>query len=57
MRIVVIPDQLIAAAGEVVPCAICDLISIGKLGPQENQVLSKAICEFISNKLGVDIGR
>lgn len=57
MRIVVIPDQLIAAAGERVPCAICDLISIGKLGPEQNKTLSKAICEFINSKLGVDIGR
>jgi hypothetical protein len=57
MRIIVMPDQLIAAAGERVPCALCDLISIGKLGPDENKVISKALCEFISDKLSVDIGR
>lgn len=57
MRIVVIPDQLIAAGGERVPCAICDLISIGKLGPVENKTISKAICEFINSKLSIDLGR
>lgn len=57
MRIVVIPDQLIAAGGERVPCAICDLVSIGKLGPVENKTISKAICEFINSKLSIDMGR
>ena len=57
MRIVVMADQLIAAAGEKVPCAVCDLISIGKLGPEENKVISKALCEFISAKLSIDMGR
>lgn len=57
MRIIVMPDQLIAAGGERVPCALCDLISIGKLGPDENKVISKALGEFISNKLSVDIGK
>ena len=51
------PDQLIAAGGERVPCALCDLISIGKLGPEENKVISKALGEFISTKLSVDIGK
>ena len=51
------PDQLIAAGGERVPCAICDLISMGKLGPEENKALSKALCEFINAKLSIDMGR
>ena len=49
--------QLIAAGGERVPCAVCDLISIGKLGPEENKGLSKAICEFISGKLSIDMSK
>ena len=57
MRIIVVPDQLIAVAGERVPCAVCDLISVGKLGPEENKVISKALGEFISAKLSIDIGR
>ena len=51
------PDQLIAAGGERVPCAICDLVSIGKLGPEENKTISKAICEFMNSKLSIDTGR
>ena len=50
-------DQLIAAGGERVPCALCDLISIGKLGPEENKVISKAMGEFISAQLSIDISK
>jgi len=36
------------------PCALIEVMSIGKLGVEENKVLSKIIFDFIKEKLGIE---
>ena len=36
------------------PCALIYVDSIGKLGVEENKVLSKIIFDFIKEKLGIE---
>lgn len=35
------------------PCGYAMLVSIGGLGVEENQVLTKAVCDFVHEKLGI----
>ena len=36
------------------PCALIYVDSVGKLGVEENKVLSKIIFDFIKEKLGIE---
>ena len=47
-------QQMMSFGGTTDPCALIDVMSIGKLGVEENKVLSKTIFDFIKEKLGIE---
>ncbi|XP_042207489.1 macrophage migration inhibitory factor homolog isoform X2 [Homarus americanus] len=49
----VIPDQLMTFGGSSDPCATALLISLGKLGVEENKGHAAKIYEFVENSLGI----
>lgn len=51
--VTIVPDQLMAFGGTTEPCAIANLMSIGKLGTKENITHSKALFEKINSSLGI----
>jgi len=53
----VIPDQMMMWGGEEGPCAIAVLMSIGKLGVQENKEYSRILSEHVQKQLGVSPDR
>ncbi|EFX85741.1 hypothetical protein DAPPUDRAFT_308977 [Daphnia pulex] len=51
--VTVVPDQMMIWGGEEGPCAIAHLMSIGKLGVNENKSYSKILGEYVEKHLGV----
>ena len=49
----VIPDLMMSFAGTTDPCALCDLVSIGKLGVEENKIHTKNIMDHITKCLAI----
>ena len=49
----VVPDQLMCFGGTEDPCALITVTSIGKLGVEENKVISGTIFGFIGDKLNI----
>lgn len=47
-------QQMMTFGGTTDPCALIEVMSIGKLGVEENKVLSKIIFDFIKEKLGIE---
>lgn len=52
-----LPDQQMTFGSPGVPCAQIEVMSIGKLGVEENKVLSKKIFDFIKEKLKIEGNR
>ena len=50
----VVPDAMMAFSGTTEPCALLNVMSIGKLGAEENKVISAAIFKLIKEKLGIE---
>ncbi|CAG7828647.1 unnamed protein product [Allacma fusca] len=55
--VTLVPDQRMAFGGTEEPCAIANLMSIGKLGKKENIAHSKALFEKITAELGISPSR
>lgn len=53
----VIPDQMMMWGGEEGPCAIAVLMSIGKLGVEENKKYSKILSDHVNKNLGISPDR
>ena len=53
MCIIVVPDQLMSFGGTTEPCAHIELVSIGRLGVEENKALSAVIYKLVQEKLGI----
>jgi len=51
--VTLVPDQRMAFGGSEEPCAIANLMSIGRLGQKENIAHSKALFEKITAELGI----
>ena len=49
----VIPDQLMLFGGSSEPCGQAKLMSIGKLGVEENKAHSDKISNFVEKNLGI----
>ena len=48
-----VPDQLVSFGGTSEPCATIELVSIGRLGVEENKALSAVIYKLVQEKLGI----
>jgi len=55
--VTVIPDQMMMWGGEEGPCAMAELMSIGRLGIEENKKYSKILSEHVEKHLGVASNR
>lgn len=50
-------DQMMMFGGKTDPCALCSLISIGKIGGAQNKQYSKLLCGLLNKHLGVSPDR
>lgn len=53
----VVPDQLMSWGGTDDPCALLDILSIGKLGREENKKHSAVLSDYVGKHLGIDKDR
>lgn len=49
--------QMMMFGGKPDPCALCSLISIGKIGGAQNKQYSKLLCGLLNKHLGVSPDR
>ncbi|XP_070573090.1 macrophage migration inhibitory factor-like [Ptychodera flava] len=54
MVVHVIPDQVMSFGGSTEPCGNAFVMSIGKLGLQENKKITKAFMEHVKETLGIE---
>ncbi|KAL2077838.1 hypothetical protein ACEWY4_027342 [Coilia grayii] len=50
-------DQMMVFGGKPDPCALCSLISIGKIGGSQNKQYSKLLCGLLNKHLGISPDR
>ena len=54
IAVCVVPDAMMTFSGTTEPCALLDVRAIGKIGAEENKVISAAIFKLIKEKLGIE---
>ncbi|XP_063046240.1 macrophage migration inhibitory factor [Engraulis encrasicolus] len=50
-------DQMMMFGGKSDPCALCSLISIGKIGGAQNKQYSQLLCGMLNKHLGISPDR
>ncbi|KAG5263522.1 hypothetical protein AALO_G00265740 [Alosa alosa] len=50
-------DQMMMFGGKPDPCALCSLVSIGKIGGAQNKQYSKLLCGLLNKHLGISPDR
>ncbi|KAJ7309696.1 hypothetical protein JRQ81_007756 [Phrynocephalus forsythii] len=53
----IVPDQLMSFGGSSDPCALCSLLSIGKIGGPQNKSYTKLLCDQLSKHLHIPADR